>query len=158
VREGTDLPVALDESVRGPADAAAAIRVGAADLFVIKLMKSGGITAAREIAAIAERAGIGILVGNMGESSLGLAAHLHLAAVLGGATRCDADVPWRPGGLARDIGRGLATERHEGVSVVVVPRGPGLGIEIDDEAVVAQRATRPWHERTAAGSPARQEG
>jgi L-alanine-DL-glutamate epimerase-like enolase superfamily enzyme len=84
------------------------------------------------------------MVGNMGESSLGLAAHFHLALALANATHCDADLPWRPGGLKRDIGAGLRAESRGGVSTVVVPSAPGLGIVVDDEAVAAQRVTRHW--------------
>jgi L-alanine-DL-glutamate epimerase-like enolase superfamily enzyme len=91
------------------------------------------------------------MIGNMGESSLGLAAHFHVSAALANATHCDADVPWRPGGLERDIGRGLETRLRDGESVVVVPKGPGLGVEIDGDAVAAQRVQRPWH---AHGQPA----
>ena len=145
VRDRVDVPLALDESVREPRHALAAVKAGAADIFVIKLMKSGGILNALKINAIAEAAGIGVMMGNMGESSLGLSAHFQVSAALANATHCDADVPWRPGGIARDIGRGLKTELRDGVSVVVIPEGPGLGIEIDDDAVAAQRAARPWH-------------
>ena len=158
VRDRVDVPIALDESVAEPRDALAAVRAGAADVFVVKLMKSGGILNALKINAIAEAAGVGVMIGNMGESSLGLSAHFQVAAALANAVHCDADVPWRPGGLARDIGRGLATEVRDGTSVVVVPRGPGLGIEIDDDAVAAQRVARPW-QRTGQPAPrARQEG
>jgi len=99
---------------------------------------------ALKINAIAEAAGVGVMIGNMGESSLGLSAHFQVAAALANAVHCDADVPGRPGGLRRDIGCGLATELRDGVSFVVVPRGPGLGVEIDDDAVAAQRVERPW--------------
>jgi len=144
VRDRVDVPIALDESVAGPRDALAAVRAGAADIFVVKLMKSGGILNALKINAIAEAAGVGVMIGNMGESSLGLSAHFQVAAALANAVHCDADGPWQPGGLRRDIGRGLATELRHDTSVVLVPRGPGLGVEIDDDAVAAQRVVRPW--------------
>ncbi len=144
VRDRVDCPIALDESVSEPHDAVAAVRAGAADIFVVKLMKSGGILNALKINAVAEAAGIGVMMGNMGESSLGLSAHFQVAAALANASHCDADVPWRPGGLTRDIGRGLTTELRDDVSVVLVPKGPGLGVQIDDDAVAAQRVERPW--------------
>jgi o-succinylbenzoate synthase len=144
VRERVDVPIALDESVRGPREALACVKAGACDIFVVKLMKTGGILNALKVNAIAEAAGISIMMGNMGESTLGLAAHFHVNAALANATHCDADLPTRPGGLLRDIATGLGGEVRDGVSQVVVPTAPGLGVEVDEEAVAAQRATRRW--------------
>ena len=84
------------------------------------------------------------MIGNMGESSLGLAAHFHLNAALANAVHGDADLPSRPAGLKRDIGAGLHAELRDGVSVVVVPDAPGLGISVDQDAVDAQRVSRRW--------------
>jgi L-alanine-DL-glutamate epimerase-like enolase superfamily enzyme len=144
VRERVGVPIALDESVRGPREALAAVQAGACDIIVVKLMKTGGILNALKVNAIAEAAGVGVMIGNMGESSVGLAAHFHVYEALANATHGDADLPWRPAGLKRDLGRGIATELRDGVSTVVVPDGPGLGITLDEDAVSAQRVTRPW--------------
>jgi muconate cycloisomerase len=107
-------------------------------------MKTGGILSALKVNAIAEAAGISVMVGNMGESSLGLAAHFHLNVALANATHGDADLPWRPGGYARDIGSGLRAELREGVSTVIVPQAPGLGITLDEDAIALQRVARRW--------------
>ena len=144
VRERVDAPIALDESVRGPREALAAVKAGACDMFVVKLMKTGGILNALKVNAIAEAAGVTVMMGNMGEGSVGLAAHFHVNAALANAVHCDADVPWRPGGLARDIATGLALEVRDGVSLVGAPDGPGLGVTLDEEAVAAQRVERRW--------------
>lgn len=48
-------------------------------LFNVKLVKCGGITAARAIAAIAADAGIGLMWGCMDESRIAIAAALHTA-------------------------------------------------------------------------------
>ena len=144
VRERVDVPIALDESVRGPREALACVKAGACDVFVIKLMKTGGILGALKVNAIAEAAGIPVTMGNMGESSLGLAAHLHASIALANIEHWDADLPWRPGGLKRDIGRGLKGEVRGGVSMMLLPEGPGLGIVLDEEAIASQRVTRRW--------------
>jgi L-alanine-DL-glutamate epimerase-like enolase superfamily enzyme len=144
VRAHVDVPIALDETVRGPREALAAAKAGACDIFVVKLMKTGGLLNALKVNAIAEAAGISVMMGNMGESSLGLAAHFHLSAALANVTHCDADLPWRPGGYLRDIGTGLRAELRGGVSTVLVPRAPGLGILLDDDAIAAQRVARQW--------------
>ena len=144
VRDRVDTPIALDESIRGPREALAAAAAGACDMFVVKLMKTGGILDALKVNAIAEAAGITIMMGNMGESSLGLAAHFHVNVALANAVHCDADLPCRGGGLERDLGAGLTAEVRDGVSTVLVPDGPGLGVALDEDAVAAQRATRRW--------------
>jgi len=144
VRAHVDVPIALDETVRGPREALAAAKAGACDILVVKLMKTGGILNALKVNAIAEAAGISIMMGNMGESSLGLAAHFHLNVALANATHCDADLPWRPGGYSRDIGSGLRAELRDGVSTVLVPQAPGLGIALDEDAIAAQRVARRW--------------
>ena len=144
VRDHVDVPIALDESVRGPREALACVKAGACDIFVVKLMKTGGILNALKVNAIAEAAGLSILMGNMGESTLGLAAHFHVNAALANATHCDADLPSRPGGLVRDIAGGLEGEVCDGVAVVHVPEGPGLGVVVDEKAIAAQRVTRRW--------------
>ena len=56
VRERVGVPIALDESVRGPREALAAVRAGACDIIVVKLMKTGGILNALKVNAIAEAA------------------------------------------------------------------------------------------------------
>jgi L-alanine-DL-glutamate epimerase-like enolase superfamily enzyme len=144
VRERADVPIALDESVRGPREALACVKAGACDVFVIKLMKTGGILGAVKVNAIAEAAGIPVTMGNMGESSLGLGAHLHVSIALANVDHWDADLPWRPGGLKRDIGSGLKGEVRDGVSMMLAPERPGLGIVLDEEAIAAQRVTRRW--------------
>jgi L-alanine-DL-glutamate epimerase-like enolase superfamily enzyme len=113
-------------------------------VFVVKLMKTGGILNALKVNAIAEAAGIPVAMGNMGESSIALSAHFHLAVALANATRCDADLPWRPGGLTHDVGRGLRQRTDNGVSCVDVPDAPGLGIDVVAENVDLQRAGRRW--------------
>lgn len=76
-----------DESLHDADDAA---RLCAAPrpfgLFNIKLMKCGGIAPARDIARIADGAGIGLMWGCMDESRIGIAAALH-AALSCAATR-----------------------------------------------------------------------
>lgn len=144
VRERVDVPIALDESVRGPREALACAKAGACDMFVVKLMKTGGILGALKVNAIAEAAGITVMMGNMGESSIALAAHFHLGVALANAVHCDADLPWRPGGMTHDIGSGLKQEVVDGVSRVDVPDAPGLGIELVEEHAVLQRVERSW--------------
>lgn len=90
VKDHTSVPVAADESVFSSADAIQVIRTGCADLINIKLMKSG-IVEALDIAAIARSANIGLMIGCMLETRLGLGASVHFAAGLGGFSFVDLD-------------------------------------------------------------------
>ena len=115
-------PILADESVFSPEDAVEIIRLGAADLLNIKLMKTGGIYEALKICAIAETYGMECMIGCMLESKLAVTAAAHLAAAKGVITRADLDGP----GLCRiDPYRGGPC--FEG-GQIIMSDAPGLGI------------------------------
>jgi L-alanine-DL-glutamate epimerase-like enolase superfamily enzyme len=88
-REG-GVPVAADESCRSPADALRVASEGLATVLNIKLAKSG-VLGALEIAAIARAAGLGLMIGAMVETRLGLSFGAHFAAGVGGFEWIDLD-------------------------------------------------------------------
>ena len=90
IRENTSIPVAADETVFTAADAMAVVKSGCVDIINIKLMKSGLIEAL-DIAAIARRANLGLMIGCMLETTLGLRCAAHVAAGLGGFQFVDLD-------------------------------------------------------------------
>jgi o-succinylbenzoate synthase len=79
VRRESPIPIMADESVHSPLDALEVARLHAADMINIKLMKSGGIQAAKKIAAIAEAADMPCMVGCMVETRIGISAGCHFA-------------------------------------------------------------------------------
>ncbi len=79
VRRRVDVPIAADESVRVPTDPLAVARAGAADILVLKVAPLGGV---RACLAIAEEAGLPVVVSSAMETSVGLAAGLALALAL----------------------------------------------------------------------------
>ena len=91
VRRNSPIPIMADESVHSPEDAMRLIRADAVDFINIKLMKCGGILKARKIAAVAEAAGVPCMIGCMGESGLGIAAGVHLAAAVKNIQYADLD-------------------------------------------------------------------
>jgi L-alanine-DL-glutamate epimerase-like enolase superfamily enzyme len=94
VRERVATPVMADESVFGPAQALALIRMQAADIINIKLMKAGGISRAAQIADLCGEHGIDCMIGCMLESSIGVAAAVHLAIAKSAViTKIDLDGP-----------------------------------------------------------------
>lgn len=71
--------VCLDESVHDARDARRALDPPAGGSINVKLMKCGGITEARQIAAEADASGIALMWGCMDESRVSIAAALHVA-------------------------------------------------------------------------------
>lgn len=75
-------PVLADESVRTSDDLLEIIDRRAATLVNIKIAKSGGLHEARRMAALAAHHGLGVVIGCMMESSVGVGAAAALAASL----------------------------------------------------------------------------
>ena len=136
--------IAADESVADPADGERVLDAGAADLLVLKPMRLGGIRAALDLARNAAWADVGCVVTTTFDSSLGLAAALHLAAAV--------DALPVSGGFAH----GLGTAEHLAADLVArplvpdagvlrVPSTPGLGVA-PDEAALEAVATGDWVE------------
>jgi muconate cycloisomerase len=126
-----DTPIMADESVFSAFDALAMVESRFADAVAIKLMKSGGITKAREIAAIAEAAGIAAYGGVMFEGGLACAAGLHTAASTPNIS-LGAEFYSSTWVLATEIlVEPLVIESGQSV----VPTGPGLGVTVDEAAV-----------------------
>ena len=94
VTERVHTPVMADESVFGPMEVIELIRMRAADIVNIKLMKTGGISNAVRIADICGMHGIDCMIGCMLESSIGVAAAVHLAVAKSDViTKVDLDGP-----------------------------------------------------------------
>ena len=129
VRKAVAMPVAADESVRTIEDAQRVIAAGAADVLVVKPSRAGGIRAAQAIMELAAQHSLRTVVASSMETGVGIAAALHLAACLGEAE-------------ASGLGSGRLLEhdllKHPLVPVrghITVPQTPGLGIEVDHDAV-----------------------
>ncbi len=94
VTERVHTPVMADESVFGPTEVVELIRMRAADIINIKLMKTGGISNAIRIADIAAMYGVECMIGCMLESSISVAAAVHVAVAKSEAiTKIDLDGP-----------------------------------------------------------------
>jgi L-Ala-D/L-Glu epimerase len=124
VTERVQTPVMADESVFGPAEVIELIRMRAADIINIKLMKTGGISNAVRIADIAAMHQVECMIGCMLESGVSVAAAVHLAVAKSDViTKVDLDGP----SLSRYnpvVGGVLFNE-----SEITVTDAPGLGIQ-----------------------------
>jgi L-alanine-DL-glutamate epimerase-like enolase superfamily enzyme len=132
LRHRVKVRVAADESLVSPFDARRAQELGACDLAAIKVAKVGGLGAALEIAET-----IPSYLSSSLEGPVGIAAAAHAVQALR-ARGGDAGVAH---GLATErlfsdsVGRGARAERDE----LRLDDRPGLGIEIDEDALAARR-------------------
>jgi o-succinylbenzoate synthase len=94
VTERVHTPIMADESVFGPTQVIELIRMRAADIINIKLMKTGGISSAIHIADIAALHGVECMIGCMLETSISVAAAVHVAVAKANViTKIDLDGP-----------------------------------------------------------------
>lgn len=134
LRARTRIPLAADESVATQREARRAVELGACSLATVKLAKVGGIAEALEIASV-----LPVYLSSALEGPIAIAAAAHTAQVL----------PARA--VTRGLAHGLATQRlfSETVGSGAVLEGselclgdaPGLGVEIDEDALAARRLT-----------------
>ncbi len=80
VKDAVLTPVMADESAYSPQDVAKLLALDCCDIINIKLMKTGGISGALQVLALAAAAGKPCMLGSMLESSISVAAAAHLAA------------------------------------------------------------------------------
>lgn len=128
VRERVEVPIL--EHVNSLEYGLALLKAEAVDAFNIATTNAGGIWPARQLVALAEAAGVGLLLGSTVELGLGTLAQLHLAATIPGLTL--------PSDL---VGPGLYTTQVLKKPLTYVggklpiPAGPGLGGEMDLDAL-----------------------
>jgi L-alanine-DL-glutamate epimerase-like enolase superfamily enzyme len=121
VGETTGIPVAADESCASAQDAIRIAGARAAQVINIKLVKSG-VVQALDIVSVARSAALGLMIGGMVETRIGMGFAAHFAAGLGGFTWIDLDTPLL---LARDPVEG--GYRVEGARYRLDPDQPGHG-------------------------------
>lgn len=138
VAERIDAPVMADESAWTINDILELHQLDAAQLFSCYVTKPGGLYRARQQAEIADALGMACDIGGSIEAGVGNAANLHLGAALRNAHLPSVCPVSRPKGSKGPEVAGMyytddvITEPlgfREGA--VVVPDGPGLGVEVD---------------------------
>jgi len=134
VSGSTSIPLAGDESIEDRGDAVRAVKLGACKLAGLKLSKVGG---PEEAIAIAEV--LPSFVSSALDGPVGIAAAAQVAQTLDQAALG-----------VHHFAHGLATQRLFSSTIASVecelrdgmlhlPRGPGLGVEIDEAALAAHR-------------------
>ena len=94
LRRRTPTPIVVDESVFSIHDLRRTIDAEAADIVNIKLAKCGGLRPGLAISELAKASGLGVMVGSMMESELGVSAAAALAAVIAPTGTHDLDAAW----------------------------------------------------------------
>ncbi|MCC6510675.1 MAG: dipeptide epimerase [Pirellulaceae bacterium] len=112
------LPLMADESCQVESDVDRCI--DSFDAINIKLVKCGGLTPARRMIARAKQNGLKVMVGCMTESSVGIAAGVHLLPLLDFADLDGALL------LAHDIAEGIRWQ----AGYCVMPTQAGLGVKL----------------------------
>jgi O-succinylbenzoate synthase len=136
----TDL--CLDESIRSPADAAAAIQLGSCRIVNIKQGRVGGVLEARRVHDTCRAAGVPVWCGGMLETGIGRATNLALAAMPGFL------LPGDTSASARYFHQDL-TDPFELApdGTMEVPAGPGIGVDPDPDRLAA------WTQRSESFGP-----
>ena len=123
VTERSYVPVLADEAVFSPEDAMTIMKMGAADLINIKLMKCGGLYNALKIASAAEVFGVECMIGCMLEAKISVNAAVQLACAKNIITKVDLDGPVL---CSEDPIMGGAVFNEK---LITVSDEPGLGIK-----------------------------
>lgn len=123
-------PICLDESITSRKAAADALTLGSAAIINVKAGRVGGYLEAVAIHDLCRDAGIPVWCGGMLETGVGRAANAALAALPGFTLPGDVSASDRF--YARDIVTEPAVLEDGHVRV---PTGPGLGVDIDHDAL-----------------------
>ncbi|AQQ54641.1 muconate cycloisomerase family protein [Planococcus lenghuensis] len=125
-----DVPVMADEAATGIQEVFRIAKTRAGNSIALKPCKHGGLTQTKKAAGIAEAAGLGLYGGTMIESSLGTAICAQLYATIPEmkfGTEIFGPLLFKDNITVNDI--------EFADFEVIIPDGPGFGMEIDKEKV-----------------------
>jgi len=146
IAQATDIPIMADESAWNAYDILRIIETKAADMISVYYTKPGGFLKAKRLLAIAEAGGLHCDINGSLEIGVGNAANLHLAA--------SSQIMDIPGSipvtcLAKNSPTKIANHFYLDDIItepfkymdgsLIVPDGPGLGIELDESKVAKYR-------------------
>jgi muconate cycloisomerase len=147
VARDVDVPLMADEGVWSSQDVLRIHETEAAKSLNVYITKPGGLIKAKKLAHTASTLGLTCGVGGMVELGVGTVANLHYVASTPEITlSCGLSVPF-PGGKARRSRLSCSQYRDTleknppefKNGCLVVPKGPGLGIELDEKKIQKYR-------------------
>ena len=126
-------PICLDESILSPRHARYAIEMKACRIINIKAGRVGGLSQAVEVHDLCRAQNMPVWCGGMLETGVGRASNLALASLPGFTLPGDISASDRY--YKRDITRERFSLNKD--STIDVPRGAGLGVTIDEDALAS---------------------
>jgi glucarate dehydratase len=131
VAKDSPLPLATNMCVVAWEHVRPAIEQNAIQVLLTDHHYWGGLRRTRELAAVCEAFGIALSMHSNSHLGISLAAMTHVAATIPHLDHsCDTHYPWNS---ADDVVRPGVLELRDGE--VKVPSGPGLGVELDHDAL-----------------------
>jgi o-succinylbenzoate synthase len=131
LKQQMKVPVCLDESIHSFGDTQLALHIQAMDILNLKPPRVGGWTNARRIHDLCRENGIPVWIGGMIETELGTSGKVALAALPG--VTLPSDIAESGERYAIQVAEPLKLNPED--STITVPTRPGLGVEIDMEAI-----------------------
>ena len=131
-REKSPYPIAIDEGCFSSFDVARMARLDAADLVVLKVSKSAGVTNCMKSAVVAEANGLGLLGSGLTDAGVSFMASIHLYSTLNLLLPPELNGPQFLTDMMVD---GIVMD---GVTVKV-PDEPGLGITVPEDKIRASQ-------------------
>ncbi|GAA2026757.1 glucarate dehydratase family protein [Terrabacter terrae] len=130
VARETDLPLATNMCVIAFEHLEPAVRANAVGVVLSDHHLWGGLLRSRLLAGICDTFGMGLSMHSNSHLGVSLAAMTHLAAATPNLTyACDTHYPWK----TEEVVKPGVLDFVDGS--VAVPTGPGLGVEIDEDAL-----------------------
>jgi O-succinylbenzoate synthase len=127
LQKALNTPICLDESITSLRRAQQALTLGSCQLINVKIGRVGGYSSALAIHDLCRDRGVPVWCGGMLESGIGRAHNLALASLPGFTLPGDISASSRY--FARDVIVPEVTVAADGTAEV--PRGSGLGFEVD---------------------------
>lgn len=131
LQKAISTPVCLDESIHTVEDTRKAIQLGACKIINIKIGRVGGLTHAKAIHDLCLQNNIPVWCGGMLELGVGRAHNIAIASLPGFSITGDTSASDRS--FAEDIVTPAVAFNRPGH--LAVPEGPGIGYEVNSEAV-----------------------
>lgn len=125
-------PICLDESIHSVEDTKVALKLGSCQVINIKMGRVGGITEAKAVHDLCYANGIPVWCGGMFEAGVGRAQSLAISTLPG--FTLPGDVAGSDRYWDKDIIKPVVTVKN---GVVELPRIPGIGYDIDYQALDA---------------------
>lgn len=125
------IPICLDESILSLGNADDAMKLEACRVINIKAARVGGLTVAKHMHDLAADRGVAVRCGGLLESALGRAANTALGSL--------PNFTYPPDLAASDryFARDIAPSAGLDDGYLPVPKGPGIGVDLDEDALDA---------------------